>query len=75
MDKIKYEIIFELKNAKGVTIDGPLELRLADALCRVIDQGATVTDYAGQYLAEDLAYIKKHIGRFSLTSSVVRGEE
>ena len=73
MDKLKYEIIFELKNAKGITIDGPLELRLADALCRVIDQKSQHDDQL--YLAEDLAYIKKHIGKFSLTSSVVRGEE
>tara|TARA_R110000751_G_scaffold130823_1_gene232893 strand:+ start:407 stop:691 length:285 start_codon:yes stop_codon:yes gene_type:complete len=71
MDKLKYEIIFEFKNANGEPIGGPLESELAHALCLVLNQHESDIPY----LAEKLACIKKHIGKFSLTSSVVKGEE
>jgi len=67
MKDFKYEITFELINTDNNSIN-PLEIKVANALCQIIDQGKTFIDesYTDKDLKRDLAIIKKHIGSFNL---------
>jgi hypothetical protein len=73
MKDFKYEITFELINTDNNSIN-PLEIKVANALCQIIDQGKTFIDesYSDKDLKRDLAIIKKHIGSFNL--NVEEGE-
>ena len=73
MKSFKYDINLELVDTDDKSIN-PLEIKVANALCQIIDQGKTFIDesYLEEDLKKDLAIIKKHIRRFSL--SVEEGE-